>query len=139
MHLYGGDACQEEAAHRAKFVTAIEAFREFTLTTRGGHYEDCPMILTEFNGMYDETFGSFTMPETVRFLEDFEADLSALWLRGILSEWFWFVSNATGSWAYCSILADSVTLSDTGVAYRDAAVRWQAEAPASADRWLRLE
>jgi len=139
MHLYAGDACQEEAAHRAKFVTAIEAFREFTTTTRGGYYWDRHLILTEFNGTYDTTFGAFTMANTVRFIQDFKTDLSALWLRGILSEWFWFVSRDSAGWFYCSILADSTTLSDTGVAYRDAAVEWQAEAPTAVDEWSMME
>lgn len=140
MHLYAGDACQNEAAHRAKFVTAIEAFREFTITTRGGYYADRPMILTEFNGTYDPPSSGFTMENTVRFIQDFNNDLSALWVRGILSEWFWFVSHDSGGWSYCSITTpDSTALSDTGEAYKQAALDWESQVPTAASLWSTLE
>ena len=50
MHLYAGDPCQQEDLHRQKFMTAIMAFRQFVDTTRGGRYQDYPLIMTEFNG-----------------------------------------------------------------------------------------
>lgn len=129
MHLYAGDGCQDEAAHRHKFVIAIETFKSFVSTTRGGHYAGRPLILTEFNGSYDVVFGQFTMANTVPFIEDFDADLRSLWLRRVLSEWFWFVSSGGGTWDYASILANSTTLTDVGVAYRDAAVEFESNPP----------
>jgi hypothetical protein len=135
MHLYAGAACENEGVYRAKFVTAIETFREFTLTTRSGHYSGCPMFLTEFNGRYGGT-----MEDTVRFIQDFKNDLSALWVRGILSEWFWFVSHDSGGWSYCSITTpDGAALSDTGEAYKEAALHWESHAPTAVNGWMMLD
>lgn len=126
IHLYAGHGAQDPEIHRAKYVETIETFRDFVDTTRGGLYQDAPLILTEFNGTYDAS--GFTRENVVAFLNDFRDDLNNMWVRGVLSEWFWFVSSGGDIWPAVSI-RDGANLTIVGEAYRDAAWHWEALKP----------
>lgn len=132
IHLYAGHGCQDPAVHRSEYVSVIEDFRAFVDTTRGGIYQDSPLILTEFNGTYDAS--GFTQTNVVAFLHDFRDDLNTLWIRGVLDEWFWFVSNGGTGWPAVSIL-EAGGLSIVGEEYRAAAWHWEALKPPIDERY----
>lgn len=122
MHLYAGHGCTDPATHRAEFVSVIESFRSFVDSTRGRIYRGLPLILTEFNGTYDSS--GFTRENVVAFLHDFREELNRLWIHGVLSKWFWFVSNGGTSWPAVGIL-ESGDLTLVGEEYLAAAWHWE--------------
>lgn len=126
IHLYAGHGAGEPNGHRAKYVQTIEAFRTFVDSARGGVYRDAPMILTEFNGTYDAA--GFTRENVVSFLRDFREDLNNLWVRGVLDQWFWFVSSGGTEWPAVSI-RDGANLTIVGEEYKTAAWYWEALKP----------
>lgn len=121
IHLYAGHGCTNMETHRAEFVLTIETFRNYVDTARGGIYQGAPMILTEFNGQCP---AGFTRENAVNFLNAFREDLHSMWVRGVLDQWFWFVSNGGTIWPDVSIL-EGGSLTIVGEAYRDAAWSWE--------------
>lgn len=132
IHIYAGHAATDPDVHRSEFVSVIEDFRDFVDTTRGGIYQSAPMILTEFNGSYAEPVSP--QENVVAFLNDFRDDLNQLWIRGVLDQWFWFVSNGGTWWPEVSIL-EGGSLSIVGEAYMAAAWHWEELKPPIDERY----